>query len=342
LSAGTDLPAAARALSALLDQQPDRSDARLLLAELQFHGRQPQAALDALEPIRASAAGEDIARMSRLQAFSNVELDRRDDARSAARRWKDAARDAADRASAGRFLEFLDRSERIAGGETASVMAELWAAAPGPDLASVGIPDPPLPSVAGQLIALECEGNRSRLVVDAGGVRSFEFEDGERMMAYGPGARAARIELVCGKFRPVAVRVQYEQPPASGNAPRNVPAAAPLARAIYLAALPEPVEAESVRAREVPGRPVIGGAFVEMDCRRQPPKLVLRNGAARTVLLLDDVRKLQIGGLPIGAEVACGPQKGAPVWIEYEPPSARQAGVMGLVRVLHFEPMPPQ
>ena len=89
-------------------------------------------------------------------------------------------------------------------------------------------------------------------------------------------------------------------------------------------------------------RPWIAGLWIEVDCRGIPPKLILRTGKSRVAFLLDAVDGLEVSGTandePL--ELPCGEHPPVTVWIEYDQPSASQRGVKGLVRAIHFEPVP--
>lgn len=93
---------------------------------------------------------------------------------------------------------------------------------------------------------------------------------------------------------------------------------------------------------KLPQRPFAVGSMAELDCKNAPPTLVLlQTGVGRVGFLMDEPRSITLSGLKdVIIDMNCGPQKPAAVWVEYEPPSPTQKGVKGLVRAIHFEPLP--
>ena len=68
-------------------------------------------------------------------------------------------------------------------------------------------PPPPLPSVEGNLIEVECHGSTAVLTLQtSAGVKKFVIDDGNKVTVDGPN------ELACGKDPPRPVRIQYERP----------------------------------------------------------------------------------------------------------------------------------
>jgi len=101
--------------------------------------------------------------------------------------------------------------------------------------------------------------------------------------------------------------------------------------------------APPVDGSKLPPRPYISGTYVEFDCSQIPPRMILRVGKKRVALLVDSVERMFVYGRPDedDVEMTCGLQKAAPqIWVEYDPPSASQRGVKGLVRAIHFEALP--
>ena len=79
------------------------------------------------------------------------------------------------------------------------------------------------------------------------------------------------------------------------------------------------------------------GAFTELDCSKDKPRLTLKTADGKIAFLLDQPDKVILSGLK-GATVDmnCGPQKAEAVTVEYEPSTA--SGVKGNVRAIRFEP----
>ena len=88
--------------------------------------------------------------------------------------------------------------------------------------------------------------------------------------------------------------------------------------------------------------PSVRGDFEELDCAGATPKLLLKTSSGRVALWLDQPDKVVITGLDKApVDMQCGRQKSAPVTIQYEPGTASQAGVMGSVVTIRFEPQSP-
>jgi hypothetical protein len=83
--------------------------------------------------------------------------------------------------------------------------------------------------------------------------------------------------------------------------------------------------------------PSMRGAFTNLDCSSDKPRLTLQTVEGRVAFILDQPDKVILSGLK-GATVDmnCGPQKAAAVTVEYEPSTA--SGIKGNVRAIRFEP----
>jgi len=102
-----------QALGLLLIDQPGRTDARLVLAQIQVNSKQWSAAHDTLRPIRLVSAAE-ASTYFRQMAFADLNLGKSADARIAGRRWAENAKDPVDRENAERFEKYLDSLEAAA------------------------------------------------------------------------------------------------------------------------------------------------------------------------------------------------------------------------------------
>ncbi len=127
---------------------------------------------------------------------------------------------------------------------------------------------------------------------------------------------------------------------------RERPAEPALARStvppsLTSAAIPN-TPAPNTPMRMLPQRPFIAGTMVELDCKNTPPNLVvLQPGKGRVSFLMDEPRSIVLSGLKDAIiDMNCGPQKPAAVWVEYAEPAPTQKGIAGLVRAIHFEPLP--
>ena len=92
------------------------------------------------------------------------------------------------------------------------------------------------------------------------------------------------------------------------------------------------------RRPEVPSRPTLAGNFVELDCRNQPPRMIIETTAGRKTFLLADPGKVIItAGSEGPVDMACGIQKKpAKVEIGYDPPPDNASGLQGVVKTLAF------
>jgi Tfp pilus assembly protein PilF len=241
-----DPPQSMRALSALLDQQSQRMEVRLFLSQVQLFAKQPQLAIDTLQPVR-SVSPADAPRFFQLLAFAYNEVENREQALVAARRWRENSKDVADQDSADRFVQYLERPKQEARSaapvlgspqEAQSAPPERPSATPSPTpspgdfVTETPAAKPVLPSVAGSFVELDCKASQPKLILQTDGGRvAFLMDDPDKLTAYGL-PNAAGLSLACGPQKPVDVRIQYE-PPADGQT-----GVKGLARAIHFEPLP--------------------------------------------------------------------------------------------------------
>jgi Flp pilus assembly protein TadD len=178
---GTDFTEAARVLSALLEQQPDRVEARLALAQAELMGRNAAAALAAVAPIH-EVARTDSAQLFRIIAYAQRMLGNPVEARNAGERWQKEARGPGDRAQAARFLAQL---------EPGSLQS---------------------PFIEGMFVRLECEGGRTQMVLREGQAeRTLLIEDPAKVRIIHRNSGATNF--ACGPQEPAwQVRVEYDPP----------------------------------------------------------------------------------------------------------------------------------
>lgn len=116
---------ASRILQALLQQEPDRVDVRLELAQIQLALKEPAAALETVAQISDDVAGVDLAKLYKVFAYAYAHRGDCERAREAATRWRKEAGGAAD-AEAARLLAYLDSAALLrrteAGAEPARPM----------------------------------------------------------------------------------------------------------------------------------------------------------------------------------------------------------------------------
>jgi tetratricopeptide (TPR) repeat protein len=85
-------------------------------------------------------------------------------------------------------------------------------------------------------------------------------------------------------------------------------------------------------------KPSASGRFVELDCRAKQPRMIVETATGRRAFLLEVPSKVVIlAGSNGPVDMTCGRQKTtANVTVEYDPPSANQTGIDGIVRTLAF------
>jgi Tfp pilus assembly protein PilF len=214
-----DPPQAMRALSALLDQQPQRMEVRLFLSQVQLLAKQPQLVIDTLQPVR-SVTPADAPRFFQLLAFAYNEVENKEQALVAARRWRENSEDVADQNSADQLLQFLERPKQEARSAVARLPSPTPTPSPAPSsgdfVTETPAAKPVLPSSEGSFVEMDCRGPQPKLILqtDSGRI-AFLMDDPDKLTAYGL-PNAAGLSLTCGPQKPADVRIQYE-PPADGQ-----------------------------------------------------------------------------------------------------------------------------
>jgi Tfp pilus assembly protein PilF len=217
-----DPPQAMRALSALLDQQSQRMEVRLFLSQVQLSAKQPQLAIDTLQPVRNVSAA-DAPRFFRLLALAYSGVENNEQALVAARRWRENSKDLADQESADRLLQYLSRPKQEARSappelpsqqEVGQAPPTLRRAPPSPAdfVTETPAERAVLPSISGSFVEMDCKGARPKLILqtDSGRI-AFLMDDPDKLTAYGL-PDAGGLSLSCGPQKPVDVRIQYEPP----------------------------------------------------------------------------------------------------------------------------------
>ncbi len=238
-----DTTGATKALQRLMAAQPSRQEVRLQLANVQLVARKPKDALETLAPVR-SVTPEEAARFFRLMAYANAGVENFDQAKSAAQRWSENAKEELDKTQSTQFLDYLANRERAAqlnaqrqaqasaAGGTAGLnsMSDAMPNAPGlpgaqrddrEKIEYLGPNAPPVvvkPSVSGTFVEFDCKTAKAPLFVlmtDKGRL-TFLMDDDSKLQAFGlPEARG--LELTCGLQTPRNLRIQYD-PPGMGQA----------------------------------------------------------------------------------------------------------------------------
>jgi tetratricopeptide (TPR) repeat protein len=232
----TDSPQSIRALSALLEQQPARLEVRLFLAQVQLYAKQPQSTIETLRPVR-NVSMADASRFFQLLAFAYNDAGNKEEAATAARRWRENTKDA-DRDTADSFVQYLERPQQAArsapqDATRSAPPRELPTPPPSPgDFAPEAQQPKILPSVSGVFVEMDCKGRQPKLILQTEDGRVvFLMDDADKLTAYGL-PNATGLELTCGPQKGVKVRIQYETP---SNAQAGVMG---LARGIHFEPVP--------------------------------------------------------------------------------------------------------
>ena len=230
MAARPDPSNAILALSLLLADQPNRMDVRLTLAQIQMNSKRAMQAIVTLGTVKAVTPA-DAPRMFQILAYAHMESGNRAAARSNAQRWLDNTQDAAEKASATRLIRYLDAQGAAAArsggpstpsprplpppGDTDSDSRPTLARTVPPpsftpDRAPVSLA---LPSIAGTLMELNCEGPLPKFVLQTESGRvSFVMDDPKDVQI--TGLPDTTIDMKCGPRKQVAVRIQYVPPAA--------------------------------------------------------------------------------------------------------------------------------
>jgi tetratricopeptide (TPR) repeat protein len=220
-----DPPESMRTLRALLDQQPQRMEVRLFLSQVELFAKQPQLAIDTLQPVQNVTAA-DAPRFFQLLALAFSELENNQEALVAARRWRETSKDLADQDRADRLLQYLSRPKQEARSaplelpsqqEVGQAPPKVRRATPSPGDFVTETPSakPVLPSVSGSFVEMDCKGPQPKLILQMETDRiAFLMDDPNKLAAYGL-PNAVGLDLTCGPQKPVDVRIEYA--PADGQ-----------------------------------------------------------------------------------------------------------------------------
>jgi predicted Zn-dependent protease len=102
---------AARVLEVLLEQEPNRAEVRIELAQIQLALKQPAAALETVARV-GDVAGADAVKFHKVLAYAYAHSGDCERAREAANRWRAEAGGQADAESA-RLIAYLDSVARL-------------------------------------------------------------------------------------------------------------------------------------------------------------------------------------------------------------------------------------
>jgi tetratricopeptide (TPR) repeat protein len=221
-------PQAMVALRTLLADQPDRMEARLVLAQIQMNGKLAKDAIETLRPVKA-VTPKDAPRFFQILAFANLEVGDTQAARASVQRWIENSQDPDEKTEANRVLHYLDAKEadaarpqvssapppappRLSDDNDDVTHTQLTRAEAPPSAPPQSMPvKPALPSISGTLVALDCQGSRPKFVLQTERGRvSFILKDPTKMLIFG--LPEGTIDMSCGPQKPTAVRIQYDPP----------------------------------------------------------------------------------------------------------------------------------
>src|SRR5579864_3755895 len=199
-----NMPESIAALSELLRQQPDRTEARIVLAFVQLSSHLPADAVKTLAPVHKVTA-EEAPRFFTVLAHSQEQSGDLKSARDSAHRLLEVARTDGERDDAQRLLDYLDAisAPNPAASAPQSARREL------PSLQDLVKPVPML-KLHGSFVSLDCSGAQPRVVVSADGKTRIFLIDNADLINLGQGG----MELTCGPRSPVAVDIGYFAPDA--------------------------------------------------------------------------------------------------------------------------------
>jgi hypothetical protein len=218
-------------------------DVRLTLAQIQMNSKRAMQAIVTLGSVK-TVTPADAPRMFQILAYAHMESGNRAAARTNAQRWLDNTQDATEKASATRLIRYLDAQDAAAARSGVPSAASPRPLPPPGDRDSDSRPTltrtvpPPsftperapvtlaLPSIAGTLMELNCEGPLPKFVLqtDSGRV-SFVMDDPKDVQI--TGLPDTTIDMKCGPQKQTGVRIQYV-PPATPS-----PGVMGVARAIH-------------------------------------------------------------------------------------------------------------
>ncbi len=203
-------------LGELVRQEPDRLDARLELASMQYRAHAAKDALQTLAPVK-KVTPEDAPRLLTMLALANLEAGDREKARIAANQLKSVSKNVEDRDRADSILRFIDNSAS----STATSALSLPDRDAPPLLRYRDSPPEsqhPLvrrPSFTGKFVELQC-GDQTKVVVETPeGKKLLLIDDPTKLLVNGKNGET--MDLACGQQKPVQVRVEYD--PAASNRP---------------------------------------------------------------------------------------------------------------------------
>jgi len=215
-----DDAAAVRVLSDLLNQDPDRLEVRLELATSQLRAHAAKDAVETLKPVK-KVTPQDAPRLLTLVAYANLETGDRVTARNAADQLLKVAQTAEDKSTANRILQSISAQAALTAPQTAPSPRTNADGRPiirrreAPEMGlEVHTEVKQRPSFSGKFVELQCV-DPAKIVLDTQEGKKFvAIDDPTRLVVNGNVGE--KIDLTCGRQKPVPIRVEYDPPNRSG------------------------------------------------------------------------------------------------------------------------------
>lgn len=231
LAESPDPKNAAVALKQLLDAEPERIDVRLELAAAQLNARQPVQAVGTLAPIK-SITPELASRLFMLQAYADIAVGSFEDAKNAAQRWRENARDAADTDRAQALIASLERRSQPRANITPASPPQRVAAQnppaekPGERPTENNDQPPPTPaqpapakrlrlrdsedwqSITGSFVEFVCGKVPIVVLSTDSGKKRFAIDNPETIVV--TGRESGHVDLNCGPQKPASVHLEFD------------------------------------------------------------------------------------------------------------------------------------
>jgi tetratricopeptide (TPR) repeat protein len=190
---------AVRALTELIALEPERTDVRVELAAAQIAIKQAGQALQSLYQIK-KVNSDEAPRVFTLFAYAQIQLGMREEARQAVARLTQYAKTPSDRYQAERLQLYLD-------GPVGTPAAPSSFMVDAPPRSRPAEP-PPVPSVTGSLVELNCMGESALVAVDTEqGRKTFLIQDPKKVAVIG--RDGGSVEFECGPQKRVPVKIEY-------------------------------------------------------------------------------------------------------------------------------------
>ena len=220
LTAADNRQEAIQVFGRLLEDEPDRIEVRLAMAEVQLAEKQPQNALQTLRPVK-KISSDDAPKFFRMMAYAQLQAGDTAEARNSVQRWAENAKSPDDREDADRFLKYLASLRPGDKPTAAPAPREIEDAGLPPlrrqeEIAETPPPSPPArsnwPSSEETFARLDCEGPSATIVLQTkDGTQKFLIQDPTRVRIDGHAGKT--IDLTCGPQSGAPVRIEFETIP---------------------------------------------------------------------------------------------------------------------------------